>query len=35
MLITVFQNSQKASRAEQNVLAGDMRPACLRPQNSF
>jgi len=26
---------QKESRAAQNALAGDMQPACLRPQNSF
>jgi len=26
MLITVFENSQKSSRAAQNALAGHMRP---------
>jgi len=25
----------KSIAAAQNALAGDMRPACLRPQNSF
>jgi len=27
----LFENSQNASRAAQNTLAGQMRAACLRP----
>jgi len=27
----LYENSQNASRAAQNALAGHMRAACLRP----